>query len=155
MANPLPLVLAPDERLHQRCSPMGDTAQVKDLAEQMLATMYANNGIGLAAPQVGHMVRLVVMDCSEGRNQPMVLVNPEIRQQFGAIEVVEGCLSFPGVQIKVPRYSHSVVCFQTPEGGQVKLALGGLWSICAQHEIDHLDGITFDMRGRAGQGSLG
>ena len=145
---PLDLIPSTDARLHLMCEPIIDiTPEILDLANRMLATMYASNGCGLAAPQVGHNIRMIVMDCSENRKNPMVLINPQIILQEGAIEVTEGCLSFPGVNYRVKRSKWVSINALNHRGWKIASKLTGLWAICVQHEIDHLDGVTFDQCG--------
>ena len=138
----------PDPVLSQRCAEVGDPASVRQLAEDMLETMYAAPGRGLAAPQIGRPIRLFVMDVTwkEGVKTPLVCVNPEIVDRAGAVTSgPEGCLSIPGVTAEVPRAPWIVLRWTTPEGETREERLDGAASICAQHEYDHLDGIvTFD-----------
>ncbi len=141
----------PDPVLSRISAPVGDPSSVGDLAADMLETMYAAPGRGLAAPQVGEAIRLFVMDVAwkEGEPHPYICVNPEIvtRSQD---EVVgpEGCLSIPGVTAEVPRAPWIVLRWTTPEGASLEERLDGPAAICAQHEYDHLDGIvTFDRVG--------
>lgn len=129
--------------------PLGEvTEDLRALATNMLETMYEAKGVGLAAPQVGVSKRILVMDCSPDKGQPLVLINPEITYSKGVTTFTEGCLSFPGVQYKTKRAAQVRVRFLDLEGKEVQAALTGLWSVCLQHEIDHLDGITFDKRGQ-------
>lgn len=118
------------------------TAQIKELAENMLQTMYKFHGIGLAAPQVGQPVRLIVFDPSHDKNMPSALLNPEIvshsKQQD---EKIEGCLSCQGFQGKVMRYSKVTVKGKSLDGKAVKFKAEGLLARVLQHEIDHLQGI--------------
>ena len=146
-AKVLPIVLEPDPRLHQVCAPVEKvTRDIIALAQDMLATMYANKGCGLAAPQVGHNIRMVVMDCSHNRDQPVVLINPEIIERSGQVEGQEGCLSFPGVQYEVKRSAQVAVTALTLSGETDTWGMTDLWSVCVQHELDHLNGVTFDKR---------
>ncbi len=138
----------PDPVLSQRCVEVGDPASVRQLAEDMLETMYAAPGRGLAAPQIGRPIRLFVMDVTwkEGVKTPLVCVNPGILDRAGEVASgPEGCLSIPGVTAEVPRAPWIVLRWTTPEGETREERLDGAASICAQHEYDHLDGIvTFD-----------
>jgi peptide deformylase len=138
----------PDPVLSERCVEVGDPASVTQLAEDMLETMYAAPGRGLAAPQIGRPIRLFVMDVTwkEGVKTPFVCVNPEIVDRAGEVTSgPEGCLSIPGVTAEVPRAPWIVLRWTTPEGTTREERLDGAASICAQHEYDHLDGIvTFD-----------
>ena len=141
------IVLSPDPLLRQVCEPckVGDRS-LKKVAKQMLHTMYANNGCGLAAPQVGLGIRLVVIDCYDGPDEtsnPLVLVNPEVIERKGeTVTAEEGCLSIPGISVPIARPEISRVRFFDLDGNQVELESGGLLGRCFQHEIDHLDGIT-------------
>jgi peptide deformylase len=138
----------PDPVLSERCVEVGDPASGTQLAEDMLETMYAAPGRGLAAPQIGRPIRLFVMDVTwkEGVKTPFVCVNPEIVDRAGEVTSgPEGCLSIPGVTAEVPRAPWIVLRWTTPECETREERLDGAASICAQHEYDHLDGIvTFD-----------
>ena len=120
-------------------------AELRRLAADMLDTMYAAPGVGLAAPQVGISRRLIVLDCSpkEGDRNPLVAVNPEIVGAEGECCEEEGCLSVPEYYAKVPRREKVRVRFQDLDGTPREIEADGLWAICLQHEIDHLDGILF------------
>ena len=117
-------------------------ALVADMAE----TMYADNGVGLAAPQVGVSKRLLVMDCGDPDNPDAAslyhFINPEILRRDGTILWDEGCLSFPGLTVEIERAEHIRVRAYDVEGHPFELELSGLEAVCVQHEIDHLDGIT-------------
>ncbi|OPZ63900.1 MAG: Peptide deformylase [Firmicutes bacterium ADurb.Bin506] len=113
---------------------------MRKLASDMLETMYAAPGVGLAAPQVGELVRLVVIDVGDG---PEVLFNPEIVSFTGEAVDVEGCLSIPGMQGMVKRAAHVVVTADDRYGRKIRLAGGGMLAKALQHEIDHLDGILY------------
>jgi peptide deformylase len=144
----LPIRRWPDPILSQDCAEVADVASVSRLAADMLETMYAAPGRGLAAPQVGHAIRLFVMDVAwkEGQPDPFICVNPEIvARSPDRVTGPEGCLSIPGVTAEVPRASWIVLRWTTPEGVAREARLDGPAAICAQHEYDHLDGIvTFD-----------
>ncbi|MEY3182325.1 MAG: hypothetical protein RLZ35_310 [Pseudomonadota bacterium] len=111
--------------------------------DDMLETMYAENGVGLAATQVGIAWQLVVIDVSENRDTPLFLINPKIVASNRDIVSEEGCLSFPGIYVKVPRKETVTVEYLNREGQTQSLSAEGLLSICIQHEIDHLNGVTF------------
>ncbi len=114
--------------------------------ENMAETMYVENGIGLAAPQVGLSQRMIVMDVPKGEDREsnlMALVNPEIVETVGTVLYEEGCLSFPGITAEVKRAQQVTVKFQDWEGNTHQFTTDGLEAICVQHELDHLDGITF------------
>ena len=119
--------------------------ELRRLAEDMLETMYAAPGVGLAAPQVGVSRRLIVLDCSpkDGEKQPLIAVNPEILTREGECCEEEGCLSVPEYYAKVVRSERVRVRFQDLQGTAREVQADGLWAICFQHEIDHLDGVLF------------
>lgn len=121
--------------------------KIQILAEDMLDTMYANNGVGLAAPQVGELLRLVVIDVSTGseRYNPIILINPKIIKKEGAVACSEGCLSFPEVYTDVRRYKNVTVKALDIKGKPfiIEGKDGELLSRALQHEFDHLDGILF------------
>jgi peptide deformylase len=118
---------------------------LKQLAEDMLETMYAAPGVGLAAPQVGVNLRLIVVDPTAGEQQghQTVLVNPEVLDQKGRQKEEEGCLSFPGITTSVDRPEFVLVKGQDLEGNVVELEVEGLEARAICHEIDHLDGVLF------------
>ncbi|MDE0112293.1 MAG: peptide deformylase, partial [Albidovulum sp.] len=141
------ILLFPDRRLRMKAREVGEfSRELAELAEDLLETMYAAPGIGLAATQLGVMKRLFVMDCSqedEAKN-PRVLVNPRIVwASEEKQEREEGCLSLPGQFAEVTRPATVVVGFQNLEGADFEEQLDGLQARCAQHEIDHLDGKLF------------
>ena len=117
------------------------------LAAEMLQVMYDEPGIGLAAPQVGHAIRLVVMDTTwneeGGERAGTAIVNPEIVSREGKVVWEEGCLSVPDFNADVERSEHIVVQYHDLEGQEVTEDVTGLRAVCFQHEIDHLDGILF------------
>ena len=134
----------PDPRLRTRATPVARVdAPLRDLVDDMLETMYAANGIGLAATQVNVHQRLLVADVSEGRNQPRVYVNPEILDRTGTETMQEGCLSVPGYFDEVERAERIRVRAQDRDGKAFEEDLEGLLAVCVQHEIDHLDGKLF------------
>ena len=121
--------------------------KIKTLIQDMFDTMYQNNGVGLAAPQIGVNLRIFVIDCSTGDEplKPMVFINPKIIKKSGAVISQEGCLSFPEAYTGVKRYEN-VMVKATDRNGKpfVMEAKGGtLLARCIQHENDHLDGILF------------
>lgn len=141
------IVLAPDNRLKTECEPIEEiTDEVRELAERMLNDMYATEGCGLAAPQVGELVQLVVVDVdySKSKRNPYVLINPRIVVADGEErETGEGCLSFPGITVCISRPSHVVVEARNLDGDLMRYeASDNLMAVCLQHEIDHLHGIT-------------
>ena len=134
----------PDPRLKNKAVPVEkfDDA-IKVLIDNMFETMYETQGIGLAAIQVNVQQRIIVIDASHGGNQPLVLINPEIIDQQNIVESEEGCLSFPGVYAKVKRAKTLEVKYWDREGKEKSIKAEDLLSFCIQHEIDHLNGITF------------
>jgi peptide deformylase len=109
----------------------------------MFETMYEAPGIGLAATQVDRHIRLLVMDVSDGRNQPLCLINPQIISSDGDEEMDEGCLSVPGYYEKVRRAEYIRVRAQNEFGDTREFAARGLEAVCIQHEMDHLEGKLF------------
>jgi peptide deformylase len=145
---PLEVLHFPDPRLKQVSAPVESVDdELRALAQEMLDVMYDEPGIGLAAPQVGHSIRLVVMDTEwsdEGKERkPAVIVNPEIVLREGRISWEEGCLSVPDYTAEVERAERVVVRYRNLDGEEVTEDVTGLRAVCFQHEIDHLDGILF------------
>ena len=144
----LDVVIYPDERLETVCSPVESiTEEIKQLSQDMAETMYAHEGIGLAANQVGQMLRMLIVDISDERNNPFTLINPQIVSATGKISIKEGCLSFPDQEVEVIRSSEVLVEALSIDDMPVRIKAQGLAAIVLQHEMDHLDGIT--MEGRA------
>lgn len=143
----LPILLVPDPRLRAKAKPVapGDADDVRALSEKMLATMYAAPGIGLAAPQVGQMLRLVVIDLQKDEARaPIVLVNPEVVAQSDELATrEEGCLSLPNQYGEVTRPARVKVRYHDLTGAKREIEGEGLLSACLQHEIDHLNGVLF------------
>jgi len=140
----LEILQFPDERLRHRARPIDEVDdRVRALADDLLETMYAAPGIGLAATQVGVDERIAVIDVSENKDEPRVFINPEIVAQEGAEESEEGCLSIPGVYEKVRRPETVTVRALDRDGQAFELQADGLLAVCVQHEIDHLDGRLF------------
>ena len=132
----------PDPRLRLRAKPVAAvTAGIRRLATDMLETMYAAPGIGLAAPQVGVDQRVIVVDVSEHGDAPQVFINPEILSRDGKEKMQEGCLSVPGVFEEVERAERIRVRAQDRDGRSLEFDADGLLAVCIQHEIDHLDEI--------------
>ena len=143
-----PILIHPDPRLKTVAKPVAAiTDDVRDLAADMLQTMYDAPGIGLAAPQVGVLSRLIVMDCSRDKEappRPIVLVNPEITWASEDRSIYEeGCLSIPEQYADVERPAEVEVRWTALDGSAHSERFDGLWAICVQHEIDHLDGRLF------------
>jgi peptide deformylase len=116
---------------------------IRGLVDDMLETMYSAPGIGLAANQVNVQKRIIVIDVSEERNQPLVLINPTVLASYGEEEMEEGCLSVPGVQETVKRAERVRVSALDRAGEPFEMEADGLLAVCIQHEIDHLDGKLF------------
>jgi peptide deformylase len=134
----------PDPRLRntaQRVDSVDDA--VRQLTADLLETMYAANGVGLAATQVDIHRRVIVLDVSEERNQPMVLINPELLHTEGRGPGEEGCLSVPDVFDKVQRATRIRVRATGVDGAAFELEAEGLLAVCIQHEMDHLEGKLF------------
>ena len=172
---PLPLVIAPDPRLKQKSLPVEKVDdKLRAFIDDMLDTMYASNGIGLAAVQVGVHKRILVMDVAHGSSrypetqhhhhhdghsnhdhdhddhapqpvfEPMVLVNPEIIESSAEErDYEEGCLSFPGQYAEVTRPAYVKLRYLDYDGKPQELEAEGLLATCVQHEMDHLEGVTF------------
>ncbi|QFT57841.1 Peptide deformylase 1 [Sulfitobacter sp. THAF37] len=145
----LPILKWPDPRLQQVCAPVAEiTPQIETLAADMLETMYAAPGRGLAGPQVGELLRMFVMDVGwkEGRPDPLVCINPML-QEIGEdrADTEEGCLSIPGVTATVNRPTQVQMVWTGLNGGRFVQSFDGFAAVCVQHELDHLDGVvTFD-----------
>jgi peptide deformylase len=140
----LEILQYPDPRLRHVAAPVDAVDEaVRGLAADMLETMYAAHGIGLAATQVGVDRRVCVIDVSEAKDEPLVLINPEISWREGSQESVEGCLSIPDVEDKVRRAERVGVRALDRDGEAFELDTDGLLAVCVQHEIDHLDGRLF------------
>lgn len=141
------IVLSPDPLLNQVCEPCDPLKDksLKRLSKQMANMMYKNNGVGLAAPQVGVLKRMVVVDCDwdEDQRDPIVLINPEIVERKGEpVTDGEGCLSIPGITIPITRSPWVRVRYLDLNGEIWEIESDGLLGRCLQHEIDHLDGKT-------------
>jgi len=140
----LPILRWPDPRLSMVCETIGEQ-DVSALARDMLDTMYAAPGRGLAAPQVGVTKRLFVMDVTwkEGVKSPMICLDPVLRDLSEArVTGPEGCLSIPGLPVEVERAAEVTLDWTGLDGQRRSERLTGFASICAQHEMDHLDGIV-------------
>jgi peptide deformylase len=134
----------PDPRLRTVAEPVKvvDKA-IKNLVDDMLETMYEAHGVGLAATQVNVHKRIIVLDTSEDKNNPLCLINPEIIEQMGKEESDEGCLSVPGIFEPVQRAEEIKVSALDKYGKSFEIETGGLLSVCIQHEMDHLLGKLF------------
>jgi peptide deformylase len=138
----------PDKRLREVSKPITEvTEEIRALAQDMLDVMYDEPGIGLAAPQVGEQVRLIVVDTEwteeEGEKNPLVLVNPEIVERHGRLMWTEGCLSVPDFTADVERDARVKLVAQGLDGESLTIEAEELRAVCFQHEIDHLDGVLF------------
>jgi peptide deformylase len=135
----------PDPRLRTEAKPVAEVNdQVRAIVEDMLETMYAASGIGLAATQVNIHQRIIVIDVSEERDQPQVFINPEIEVSEGELfSYDEGCLSVPGFYESVERPTNVKVTALDGDGKSFTIEPEGLLAVCIQHEIDHLNGKLF------------
>ncbi|MCW7550434.1 peptide deformylase [Photorhabdus luminescens] len=134
----------PDERLRTIATPVGTVdAEIRRIIDDMFETMYAEEGIGLAATQVDIHQRIVVIDVSETRNERLVLINPELLEKSGETGIEEGCLSIPEQRALVPRAEKVKIKALDYNGQPFELQADGLLAICIQHEMDHLIGKLF------------
>ena len=134
----------PDPRLRTVAKPVDSfDEELGELVDNMLATMYEASGIGLAATQVNSHIRLLVLDVSEGRNQPKTYINAEIIDHEGEQTCEEGCLSVPGVYANVKRADRIRIKAQDRSGVVFEEDADGLHAVCLQHEMDHLEGKLF------------
>ena len=144
---PIPILIAPNPILKAKARPIAkaDDESIRDLAAKMLAAMYLAPGIGLAAPQVGHGLRLIVIDLMpNNKPAPVTLINPEIlalSEEKATRE--EGCLSLPGQYAEVTRPARCKIRYFDLTGAKREIEGEGLLSACLQHELDHLDGVLF------------
>jgi len=141
----LPILRYPDPRLNTVAKPVAEVDErIRQLVDDMLETMYEAEGVGLAATQVDVHERVVVMDTSEGRDQPLVLINPEIIEaSTDWVLGEEGCLSVPAIYDKVERHSRVTVRALGRDGQPHQFEAEGLTAVCVQHELDHLLGKVF------------
>ena len=143
----LPILEFPDPRLRTVAAPVDPallaSPQFQRLIDDMFETMYAAPGIGLAATQVDAHHRFMVIDVSEGKDQPLVFVNPDIQARDGQQVYQEGCLSIPGIFADVTRADTVTVRYLDREGRERELTTDGLLAVCIQHEMDHLEGKLF------------
>ncbi|WP_375687667.1 peptide deformylase [Pseudooceanicola sp. LIPI14-2-Ac024] len=144
----LPILRWPDPRLAQVCAPVGPDEDVAGLVSSMFETMYDAPGRGLAAPQVGVVKRVFVMDVTwkEGARSPVACINPEILDASGQLgHAEEACLSIPGIAATIERPAWVRMGWTDLSGTRQEALFEGNWAICAQHEYDHLDGrVIFD-----------
>lgn len=138
------IVTKEDKLLRKTCAAVPEiTPNVKKMMDRMLETMYKANGVGLAAPQIGILKRVVVIDIGEDGPGPLKLINPEILERSGMQDGTEGCLSCPGIWGDVKRSQYVKVKALNPEGEEIIIEGEGFLARALQHEIDHLDGILF------------
>ncbi|MGJ8603319.1 MAG: peptide deformylase [Marivita sp.] len=141
----LPIVRWPDPRLSQVCAPVTDVVALAGVVRDLFDTMYAAPGRGLAGPQVGLMQRVFVMDPTwkDGDRSPLVCINPDVLHAAeGVAEGAEACLSIPGVSAKVTRPTEITLAYSDLSGVRHQEVLTGFAAICAQHELDHLNGVV-------------
>lgn len=140
----LDVVLYPDEGLAKVCEPVTVfDEKLNQFIDDMFDTMYEHEGIGLAAPQVASLTRVITIDIEGDKTNQVVLINPEILESSGETGIEEGCLSIPGHRALVPRKEKVKVKALNRKGEEVIYDADGLFAICIQHEIDHLNGILF------------
>ncbi|HAV1510553.1 TPA: peptide deformylase [Vibrio parahaemolyticus] len=140
----LQVLTFPDDRLRTVAKPVDAvTPEIQKIVDDMIETMYDEEGIGLAATQVDIHKRIVVIDISETRDEPMVLINPEILEKRGEDGIEEGCLSVPGARALVPRAAEVTVKALDRDGKEFSFEADDLLAICVQHELDHLQGKLF------------
>ena len=140
------ILIHPDPRLKKPCEVVLEvTPELRALAADMLETMYDAPGIGLAAPQIGAMCRLIVMDCiKDGPPEPIALFNPQVTWSSEDVSIYEeGCLSIPDQYAEVTRPAAVKVEWMDLDGKAQERTFTGLWATCVQHEIDHLNGTLF------------
>jgi peptide deformylase len=141
----LSILRYPDPRLHTVAKPVAAVDErIRRLVDDMLETMYANDGVGLAATQVDVHERVIVMDTSDSRDQPRVLINPELlARSEEMVQGEEGCLSVPQIYDKVARHARVTVRALGRDGEPFEREVEGLEAVCVQHEMDHLVGKVF------------
>ena len=144
----LPILIHPDPRLKKQCAPVPDLSdELRTIADNMLETMYDAPGIGLAAPQIGELKRLFVLDCVKEEGEaakPLIMFNPEIVAASDETNVYEeGCLSIPEQYAEVTRPKVVDVRWIDRDGNEQTDTFDGLWATCFQHELDHLNGKLF------------
>ena len=134
----------PDERLRKVAAPVKEVNdEIQRIVDDMFETMYAEEGIGLAATQVDIHQRIIVIDGSENRDEQLVLINPELLEKDGDTGIEEGCLSIPEQRALVPRAERVKIRAIGRDGNPFELEADGLLAICIQHEMDHLVGKLF------------
>ena len=143
-----PVLQFPDKRLQRISRPIDAvTDELRQLAQDMCDVMYDEPGIGLAAPQVGEDVRLVVVDtewtAEDAEKNPLILMNPELSEHDGKILWNEGCLSVPEFEADVERAERVLLRARDLDGNELAIRAEGLQAVCFQHEVDHLNGVLF------------
>ncbi len=134
----------PNPRLRLEAKPVEKfDDDLQQIIDDMVETMYAAPGIGLAATQVDVQLNIVTMDLSDDKSEPIVLINPEVIEKRGIEEMEEGCLSFPGVYVSVERANEVHIKALDRHGEPFEIDTGGLLAVCIQHELDHLAGKLF------------
>lgn len=140
----LDVLIYPDENLAKVCQPVENVDdELRQFIDDMFETMYDHEGIGLAAPQVNVLKRVITIDIEGDKAHQIVLINPEIVASSGETGIEEGCLSIPGCRALVPRKEKLTVKALNRNGEEFTLDADGLLAICIQHEIDHLNGVLF------------
>ncbi|AKU91791.1 peptide deformylase [Vulgatibacter incomptus] len=140
------ILIWPDPRLKEKALPVSTVDDsIRALIDDMFETMYAADGVGLAAPQIGVLQRVIVTDTSPGHEgaKPLALINPEILSRDGTLKWREGCLSVPDESEDVIRAAHVRVRFLDRDGVEQEIEATGMTAVCLQHECDHLDGVVF------------
>lgn len=141
---PLEVLIYPDKRLLTAARPVEHVDEhVRSIAESMIVTLYKEEGVGLAATQVGIPLRMLAVDTTEEKQSAQILINPEITERHGEVVSSEGCLSFPGLYIEVLRAEKIVITATNLNNQPIHIEAEGLLSRCLQHEVDHLDGVVF------------
>ena len=134
----------PDPRVREKALPVTEVdAKIRQIVTDLFETMYESNGVGLASIQVNIKQRIVVIDVSDDKNQPLCLINPEIIHREGSQLEFEGCLSYPGVYDKVERPAKVRFKALDIDGKPYEMTGEGLLAACVEHEIDHLNGTLF------------
>lgn len=140
----LKILYYPDTRLRLIAKPIDKINQeIKKIANDMLDTMYEENGIGLAATQVNIQLQIIVVKKMETQKNNLILINPKIIKKEGSISIKEGCLSIPEYRAFIPRYNYIKVQAINLHGKKIEIEAKEIVSICIQHEIDHLEGKLF------------
>lgn len=142
MVDELDLRTHPDEKLEGNCEPVEDPTEQDQLIDAMVEVLYEHNGIGLAAPQVGRSIQLFLLRLDPEERLHEAYMNPEILERGPEVDVTEGCLSFPGVEVEITRPEWVRFRALTPAGERVERRVEDLMAQCVAHEVDHLNGVT-------------